>query len=381
MSRLRLFFVFAALMALATAFAACGGSSDSASGDPQQVVDDATLQGIESGNLDLSLKISAEGEEGGSIDVSVSGPFQSEDEGTPQFDLTAKANGSIGGEDIDFEGGLTLLPNQAYVNYKGVDYEVDPTTYSVVKSTIEQAQQNGAQDEPAGTTACQEAAGDLKVADFIDNLTDEGSADVEGTSTTQVSGDLNVEGAIDSLINLIENPACSSQLGAAGPLPSTAELEDAKGQVSDALKTAHVNVFVGDDNIVREISADLTIEPPAESGSGPEKADVSFDLKIGNVNEKQDISAPSNTKPLSALFIELGVNPLELLQAGSSGGLGGLEGILNGVGSEAGGGSEGGRGSVPGIPSTDAGTQQEYLKCLGKATTPTDLQACAELLN
>ena len=63
--------------ALATAFAACGGGGGS--DDPQAVVDEATLKGIESGDIDLSLAIDVEGEKGGNVDVNLSGPFQSEE--------------------------------------------------------------------------------------------------------------------------------------------------------------------------------------------------------------------------------------------------------------------------------------------------------------
>ncbi len=77
MSRFRTFALLAVLAALATGLAACG-SSDSSSDDPQQVLDSATLEGVESGNIDLTLTAKSEGEEGGNIDVSLSGPFESE---------------------------------------------------------------------------------------------------------------------------------------------------------------------------------------------------------------------------------------------------------------------------------------------------------------
>ena len=38
------------------------------------MLDEATLQGIESGNIDLSLGIKAQRSEGGNLDVSLSGP-------------------------------------------------------------------------------------------------------------------------------------------------------------------------------------------------------------------------------------------------------------------------------------------------------------------
>ena len=361
MSRFRIFFLFAALIALATAFAACGDSGGgSSSANPQTVIDDATLKGIESGDIDLSLGVDVQGEEGGNIDVSLSGPFQSQGGANqlPQLDMTAKANGSIDGDDVDFEGGLVLLSDRAYVNYQGTDYEVDPTTFSFVKSAIQQAQQqNNAQSQVPDVTACQNAVSELQVGDFVDNLTNEGTADVGGASTTHVSGDLNVGGAIDAFTGLAEDPACASQLGAAGPLPSEAELNAAKGQVESALKTAHVDVYVGDDNIVRRISAELTIEPPKGSGDdGPESVDLSFDLTIDGVNEEQTIEAPEGAKPLNDLFLKLGVNPISLLDAAQGGaGAPGLGDLLGGLGGATGGsGGSGSRAAEASRPTSTA---------------------------
>lgn len=370
MSRLRILALFVALIALASTFAACGssGSSD----DPQTIVDEATLQGIESGKIDLSLGIGIKGEKSGNIDVSLTGPFQSESgKELPEFDLSAKANGSVGGEKIDFEGGLTLLGNKAYVGYKGTEYEVDSTTYNFVKSM---AKKQGGQGQSSEVTACQEAAGKLKVADFIENISSDGSAEVDGTNTTKISGDLDAAGAVGSLAELTENPACSEQLSAAGPLPSTAELDKAKSTVQDSVKDAHVDLYVGDDHIVRRISIEATIEPPEGSARGAKSVDLDLDLTLSGVNEDQTISAPSGAKPLSNLFLKLGINPIELLGAfEGGGGAGGLGSLLEGV-SGAGGGSsaEAGGGS--------AGGQQAYLKCLKEAVTPVDIQNCTGLL-
>jgi hypothetical protein len=149
------------------------------------------------------------------------------------------------------------------------------------------------------------------------------------------------------------------------------------------LKTAHVDVYVGDDNIVRRISAELSIEPQNASSGGPKKVDLSFDLTLNDVNQNQTITAPSGAKPLNDLFQQLGVNPIELLGAASGqGGLsgsGGLGGLLNGLSGAAGGGSPSGGGSES-AGGGSSGSQQAYLKCLQGATTPVDLQKCAGLL-
>jgi hypothetical protein len=370
LSRFRIFALLAALTALATAFAACGGSSDRSSEDPQAVIDSATLEGVKSGNLDLTLGIQSEGKEGGSLDVKLSGPFESKGKNLPLVALTASAKGSAKGDDIDFEGGLTLLSDRAYVNYEGTEYEVDPTTFGFVKSGFEQAQNQGSEGNSADVTACQEAATGLEVGDFVDNLENDGSADVDGTDTTRISGDLNTGAAIDAIIKLTENPACSKQLEAAGPLP-IGELEEAKGELTSAVKKAHVDVYVGDDDIIRKLAAEVTIEP---KGSG-EKIEVELELSLSGVNEEQQISPPANAKPLQGLFQKLDINPIELLEGASSGeGLGSLlEDLMEGDSPSGGGASSGGSGS-------GGGGQQAYLDCLKGAETPADLQKCASMV-
>jgi hypothetical protein len=364
LSRIRIAVLFATVAALAAVFTACGGGGGGSNEDPQSVIENATLAGVESGTVDLQLGIKSTGKEGGNLKASLSGPFQAGEKGQlPELDLSVEAGGNAAGESIDFEGGLTLLGDRAFVGYKGTEYEVDPTTFGFVKSAFEQAQQQGGEGS-GDTTACQEAATELEVGQFVDNLTNDGSADVDGTSTTKVSGDLKVDGAIDAIIELTKNPACSSQLEAAGPLP-LGELEKARTEIAGAVKKAHADVYVGDDNIVRKLAAELTVEPKG----GDERVEVEFELTLGEVNEEQEISAPANAKPLEGLFQELGVDPLELLEAGSSGDLGGLlEGLSGG---EEGGSPEGLGGSS---------SQQEYVECLQEAETPTDLQKCASLL-
>ncbi|MFI5028790.1 MAG: hypothetical protein ACHQCF_07415 [Solirubrobacterales bacterium] len=365
MTRLRTILIFAALAGLATVFAACGSSGGSGSEeDPKAVLKDATFEGIESANLDLSLGIKVSGKQGGNIEVKVSGPFQSRGKGQlPEFNMNAEASGTVNGKEINFEGGLALVPNKAFVSYEGEDYEVDPTTFSFIESAINQANSKG--ETPTETSAaCQKAAAGLKVGDFVENLTNEGSADVGGTETTKVSGDLNVAGAIDQILKLSENPACSSSLENAGPLP-LAQLSEAKSEVEKALKSAHVAVYVGEDHIVRRVTAEFSIEPEGSE----EKVEMNLDLAFNEVNEEQEITTPSSAQPLNGLFQKLGINPIELLQGVQSGNGFNLEGLLN----QAIGGAGGGAGiKLPGGASNPSKVQ----KCAKEATSASDFSKC-----
>ena len=370
MTRLRVFLLFAAALALASTIAACGGGGG---GSPQEIADEATFEGIESGVIDLSLSIDIPGDKGGSLDASLSGPFESQDkEKPPNLDLTAKAQGTLGDKDIDFDGGLVLLPGKAFVNYEGVDYEVDPITYGFVEGLLSEAQGQDPESESPDVAACQEAAGELDLGEFIEEPTDEGSVETGGASTTKVSGDLNVSEAFDALIELAKDPACEAQLGAGGPGASIEELEASRDNVEEGLESAHIDLYVGDDDIVRRLTARLSLKPD-EPGGAPQSIDV--DLSFSNVNEEQDIAAPRPAKPLGDLFLKLGINPLELAGSAQEG----IGSLIERLGNAVLGGSSGG-GSGSGGGGSGGGKQQPYFKCLQEVTTPADVLECGEQL-
>jgi hypothetical protein len=378
LSRKRSLAVLAVFAMLAALLSACGGGGGS-SEDPQKVIENATLEGVESGDVSLTLNVNSEGEKGGEMKVDLSGPFQSTGkESLPELAIEAKAKGEANGEKIDFEGGLTVLGDRAYIGYNGKQFEVDPTTFGFVKSTIEEGRQEGENESAGGeATACQKAATSLDIGEFVENVEKEGGEEVEGVETTKLSGDLNPKGGVDALIKLAETPACTSELESAGPVPLN-ELKSQEGQLTGAIKKAHVEIFVGEsDHIIRKVAAELTVEP---KGSG-EKDEVEFEFTLGKVNEKQTIKAPANAEPLENLFGELGVNPNDLLGLMSGGGTEGLgsllEGITGGTGGES---SSGGGGTGEGIELPSAESSKEFTKCLGEAESASEIQKCASLM-
>ena len=292
----------------------------------------------------------------------------------PSWTSSVTAKGNYKGEDVDFDGGLVLLPSSAFVRYEGVEYEVDPTTFSFAESLLDQSQkESGA--ESNGIKGCREAVGTLDFTKLGEGLKNEGSADVGGTETTKLSGELDPNGASDLLTELTENPACKGQLSAAGKIPSVGDLKKSGEELSDSLKTAHVEFYVGDDDIVRRIVADIVVEP---KDSGGEKSEIDLDLTLNGVNEEQEIVAPTGAKPLSALFLKLDINPLELAGALQRGeGLGsilkqfekkGLPGLGGGTSGSSGGGEGGAERAL------------SYAECVRGAQSAADLQKCSEEL-
>ena len=379
MSRKRTFALLAAFAALVALLSACGGGGSSQ--DPQKVIEDATFEGLESGDIGLTLNVDAQGQHGGEVKVDLSGPFQSTGKKSlPELAMEASAKGEAEGEKIDFEGGITLLNDRAYVGYKGKQYEVDPTTFSFMKAAIEEGEQEGEKESAGGdATACQKAATSLDLSEFVDNLESEGSEEVEGVKTSKLSGDLDPKGAVDALIKLTETPACASEMEAAGPLPLN-QLKAQEGKLTGAIKKAHVEIYVGEsDHIPRKVATEFTIEP---KGSG-EKVEVEFEFTLGKVNEKQTIKAPANAEPLQGLFGALGINPNEILNLMQGGGGGeGIGSLLEGLtgGSSSGGSSGSGGGSKEGLEIPSVETSKEFTECLQEAESAADVQKCTKLM-
>lgn len=310
MRPLRILIFFIAMIALGLTVAACGSGGSSGA---QQILDEATLRGIESANLDLSLGVDATGKEDRRLDVDLTGPFEAEKGAqSPKLDLTAAVKGTVDGEKVDFEGGIVLVDaNEAYVDFEGTDYEVDATTFGYGQSVLGESEE---------VSACQEAVSERQLSELIEDPAEEGTVDVGGTSTTKVGGDIDAEVMKDAYAEMKEDALCNEQLNALpGFEASVRELEESNGKAEDSVKDAHLVLYVGDDHIVRRLQAQVAIESPEGSAQGGQSAELDLDLTLTDVNEPQTISAPKSSKPLTALFVKLGINPIELLGVLQSG--------------------------------------------------------------
>jgi len=320
--RFRIFIVFTVLVSVALAVSACGGSSG---GGAQEVLDEATLEGVESGKFNLFGEFGPQRPGEGSLWFTFSGKFQSQKgKDLPELDLAADVKSLRNGEKTDFEGGITMLGDgEAYVAFDGTEYKVDPTTYGFVSSTLEESEE---------ASACQEVVSDRELSEFIEDPSEEDGVDMAGVSVTKVSGEIDGEAAVDALNEMRRDALCGEQLEAVlGMQPTLTELEESEGQAENPIEGARIELFVDSDHIVRRIVLQApSIEPPSSivgGEGGSEIVKLEFDFTLTEVNEPQKITAPKDTKPLSALFVKLGVNPIELLGV-LQGGIGGA-GLTN----------------------------------------------------
>jgi hypothetical protein len=347
--------LLALLAALALAVGACGGGGDDeASGDTDvDTLLSDTFKGnkdVKSGKLDLKLNIDAKGAEGvnGPITLSLGGPFQTQgDQKLPKFDIDFAFEGA--GQSI--KAGLTSTGDKGFVNFNGTEYVVSDQVFNQFKAGYEQAQKQGGQKENQSLSSL-----GLDPRAWLTNPKNEGETEVGDDDVIKITGGIDVNKLLDDVNKALQK---TRELGVQGTDQLPSQLTDAqKKQVVDAVKDPRVEIYTGkEDKILRRMVIALGItDPQGSSGS----ADIKFDLAISDLNEDQEISAPSGAKPFDELLSQLGG-----LGLGGLGGAGGSGG--------AGGGSGGG--------SSNNANLEKYSQCIQDAGNDVaEARKCADLL-
>ena len=300
--------------------AGCGGDEESDE-DPADVLE-ATFNNdetIESGVIDLTFDLSAEGDQGGSLTANVTGPFVSDPEnpsGLGQLDLDVSLSGEGAAAEAlgDIEASLTVTEDNLYVGYNGTDYELGTEAFEQLQAQQEEAA-GAAESEDAAlsfTEGCEQAieaqGGDPAACDFdvtawFSDLSNEGTEDVGGADATHISGSLDVEQMLTDLFEL-----GASVPGATGGVDPSL-IQGQLGQISEAVSGATFDVYSAtEDNTLRGLDFGLELDAAAIGGAaaGVESAGISFSVEIADVGEEQTIEAPADAKPINDLAGDLG---------------------------------------------------------------------------
>jgi hypothetical protein len=342
------------LAVLALGLVACGGDDNDgadSSTDVNQLLEE-TFSGekqIDSGKVDFSLELEVQGgsAQQGPVRLDLSGPFQTEGDGRlPQFQLEATFEG--GGQSLN--AGATSTGDAAYVAFQGTDYEVSGPVFRQFKAAYEEAQQQGQQQQGQSLATL-----GIDPRKWLTDPQNAGDSEVGGTETIKITGGVDVNALLDDVNNALDR-ARSLGIQGAEDLPEQLS-EEQKQQVADAVENLKVEIDTGkDDKILRrmQVTLDLTAPEGADVG-GAESASVVLDLQLIDLNEDQEISAPSDPQPFDQLLQQLGGL-----------GLGGAAG--SGSGSGGGGGAS-------------AESLEEYTQCIQQAGEDTAAQReCSELL-
>jgi hypothetical protein len=343
--------VLAIALPITVAVAGCGGGSSSNNEDPQKVLDETfnNPTKITSGNLDVSVDGSAQGDQSGDFSASISGPFQTSSDQTslPELDLTANVSASGGGPSLSFDGSLIATKDNAYVEYQNQAYEVGTDTFKQFATAYAQAAKQN--QSKSGSNAFSQFG--IDPSTWLTNVTNEGTTSVEGADAIQIHGDADVGQIVSDLQKI------SQQTGGATTPQITPQQLD---QLKSSVQNASIDVYSGaDDHLLRKLALSLSITPPSSTGASVSSVDLNFSVTLSDVNQPQTITAPSNAKPLSDLLSQFGLPGLP-----GVGGTGGLP-----IPGASGSGSSGG------------GANPAYFKCVQQAgSDPAKVSACASKL-
>jgi hypothetical protein len=359
--RIRALILIALALALALVMTACGDDDDGGGGgeDPQQVLD-ATFsnqQSIGSGSFDLKVKVEAEGDEGGTFEGTLGGPFQGQEAKFPQFDLDAEIKLESSAQDFTGSAGLISTGEGAFVNFQDADYQVPQELFDQFTTTYEQLQQQSQAQGNQPNSFLQSLG--IDPSNWLTDLSNEGTEDVDGTETVHISGQADVPALVADIKKIAENaPNVSGQQITPQQL---AQLD----QLTSIIKTADFDIYSGEsDDLLRRLDAHLDLAAPEGTPGAPESVTLDISLTIGDVNEPQTISAPASAQPLASLLQQFGIDPSQLGGA-----------LRGGLGA---GGALPQSGGTQTPPSGDA--SQAYLQCLQQAQGEAAITECAQLL-
>jgi hypothetical protein len=341
--------------------AGCGGSgsgSKKASSDtPVNQLLQQTFSGskqVKSGVLDLSLRLTAQGSSqlSGPIALRLSGPFESQGKGKlPKFKFSA----AVSGEGQNLTAGVTSTVAKGFVDFQGTEYAVTDNVWSQFRKGYEQSQAQARSQKPGQSLS---SLG-IDPRRWLTSPRNAGDGKVGDTDVVRITGGVDVNKLLADVNTLL---AKGRALGgsATKSIPNKLTPQQMR-KAAQAIKNPTIEIDTGkDDSILRRALVNFGVTVPKSSTAAAQSGTVSLDLKLTDLNQSQDISAPANAKPFDQLLGSLG-----------SLGLGGL-----GSGSGSGSGSSG-----SGTSGTSSQNLQKYSQCISDAGSDSaKASKCANLL-
>ncbi len=273
----------------------------------------------------------------------------------PNFKADVSVDGQQkGGQPFKLNAGGTYTGGRFYVNYDGENYDVGEELSKRAVTSMQQAiDQSGEGDQ-------QQLVGQLGLnpETWLTDPKVEGDEKIGGTDTYRITGAVDVKQLVPDILDAARKAQSLTGTGATGqkvPTVTDAQLE----QVTKDIDKLDVTIWTGkDDKILRQLKVDMKL------GDDKSSLDGSIQLTLTGVNEPQEISAPSDTKPITDLMPKLG----GLFNAAS-----GLSGAAGGAGALSGSGASSG-GVSPAV--SDA-----YVQCVNEAgKDAAKLNACQATL-
>jgi hypothetical protein len=313
----------------AVGLAGCGGGGDDK--DVEELLDKAFRQSIDSGQLKVEAQVRLEGLRGldKPIRFQATGPFKSNENKLPSFDIDLNVNAGGGGQTV--RTGRLSTGDRLFVKFEDTFYEVDSSQVRRTNDQIARDRRSRDALKRIGPNARK----------WLRDARTEGDTEVAGTETTHVAGKLDVGATLRGLNDFAARAGRALGPGAA---PTTRLPDNIVRQAEEVIEDPSFDVYVGkDDDVIRRMSANVKFDVPEDdrqSLGGLERGSLELTIELADVNGDQKIEPPARSRPISDLSKSLG-----------GGGLNGLGGVP-----EAGGAPEAGGGQAPPSPSPGGGT-------------------------
>jgi len=238
----------------------CGGGGGSSWGtqSPKELVEEASLDGLKSGEPSITLSIESLGSQKEATMKAFGTFLPAAGGGFPQLDFSVESSGELGGRPLDFNIYVLATPEEARLAYKGHNYQIDSGVLQRLESVLEQAQ---GEEGEGNLRSCQEAAATVDFGQIVKHLSGEArEADLVGNMVRWAGGELDVSAAIDALVKLSDDSGCGPQLEALAP-GLVAHLVAAKGELAGATDEARVRLGIDRQHVLRDLSLALVIKP------------------------------------------------------------------------------------------------------------------------
>lgn len=286
-------FLLLALAALALVAAGCGGDGGGGAQEANEVLQRGFSTDVDSGEISVEMELQLEGLEGadGSFRLELSGPFRSRGPTKlPDADLDFSASG----QGVNLQGGLVLLPENAWIEFGGETYEVGEELWKRAQGTL---------NSDGGPETFGEAK--VKPLAWIEGAETAEGEQISGTETTKVTGRLDIAAMLGDFDRLSGD--------------STAMPRETLDQIDEAIGPVEFEAWIGDDDIWRRVSSktNFTVPEGQRPGvGGLSGGRVSLDMTLDTPNEDVSIESPGAGRPISELLRALGVPPEALLGPG-----------------------------------------------------------------
>lgn len=281
------------LAALALVAAGCGGDEGGGAQEAKDLLKRGFSTDVDSGQISMAVEVQLEGSEAadGVFRLELSGPFRSRGPTqVPDADFDFEASG----QGVNLEGGLVLLPENAWIEFGGETYELGEELWS----SLRESASTGQSADPFGKAG-------VKPLDWVTGTDTEEGEELSGTATTKVTGQLDVAAMLRDLNRL-------SPEDAALP-PETVD------QIDEAIGPVAFEAWIGEDDIWRRVSSTtkFTVPEAQRPGvAGVAGGRVSLKMTLAAPNEQVSIESPGPGSPISDLLRNFGIAPESLLGPG-----------------------------------------------------------------